>query len=87
MSVVDHDRVVPVVPLVGVTAGEVEFNFIDFYLDLTIIKGFLVTSVKNSSNGLNFTKKRAKNRHFFSQKTSIKRAKLQNSNQKNGCFQ
>ena len=43
-------------------------------------------SVKNSSNGINFTKKRAKNGHFFSQKTGIKRAKLQNFNPKNGRF-
>ena len=43
-------------------------------------------SVKNSSNGLNFTKKRAKNWHFFSQKMGIKRAKLLNYNKKTGTF-
>ena len=44
------------------------------------------TSVKNSSNGLNFTKKRAKNGNFFSQRTGNKRAKLKNLIQKNGRF-
>ena len=34
-------------------------------------------SVENSSNGLIFRKKRAKNGHFFSKKTGEKRAKLE----------
>ena len=43
-------------------------------------------SVKNSSNGLHFSKKRAKNSHLFGQKAGIKRAKLQSFNQKTGAF-
>ena len=43
-------------------------------------------SVTNSSNGLNFIKKRAKNGRFLSKKTGKKRAKLKNVMKKNGRF-
>ena len=46
-------------------------------------RGGKFCSVKNFSNRHNFTKKRAKNGNFFSQKTGMKQAKLQNFNQKN----
>ena len=48
--------------------------------------GLLTTSVTNSSNGLNFIKKRAKNGRFLSKKTGKKRAKLKNVMKKNGRF-
>ena len=44
-------------------------------------------SVENSSSGLIFRKKRAKNGHFFNQKTGEKRAKLEFFKKKNGRFE
>jgi len=57
---------------------------VEVMLEMVVLMAMALCSVANSSNGLKFIKKRAKNRHFESKKTGKKRAKRVLVRKRNG---